>query len=144
VSWGYLCLAFLLFLAGGLLIAFAAYDGGAALWAIAILVPLLGVLVIAARMLREHRPRKVKPESSVEWRETAAPPLGQMLLNYGLITEGDLNRVLERQKKDGKRLGRLLVDMGLVTHQQVAEVLEEQLSRREGRLLWGAREALVE
>jgi hypothetical protein len=143
MSWGYLCLACLLFLAGGLLIALAAYDGGAALWAMAILVPLLGVLAMAARMLRVSRP-KVKPESTVERNEAAAPPLGQMLVNYGLITEGDLSRALERQKKDKKRLGRLLVEMGLVTHAQVAEVLEEQLSRREGRLLWGAREALVE
>ncbi|MCJ7821708.1 MAG: hypothetical protein MUQ26_01275, partial [Armatimonadetes bacterium] len=77
MSWGYLCLALLLFVAGGLLIGFAVYDGGAAAWAMAILVPMLGVLVMAARMLRESRPRKVKPESSVEWRETAAPPLGQ-------------------------------------------------------------------
>jgi len=138
-----LCLGFLLFLAGGLLIGFAVYDGGAALWAMAILVPMLGVLAMAARMLRESRPR-VEPESNVEWRSTAAPPLGQMLVSYGLITEGDLNKALERQKKHKKRLGRTLVEMGLVTHAQVAEVLEEQLSRREGRLLWGAREGLVE
>jgi hypothetical protein len=144
VSWGYLCLALLLFVAGGLLIGFAVYDGGAVAWAMAILVPMLGVLVMAARMLRESRPRKVKPESSVEWREAAAPPLGQMLVNYGLMTEADLTKALERQKGDKKRLGKVLVEMGLVTHAQVAEVLEEQVSRREGRLRWGAREALVD
>ena len=144
MSWGHLCLAVLLLVAGGLLIGFAIYDGGAAAWAMAILVPTLGVLVMAARMLREKRPRKAKPESSAGWSETAAPPLGQMLVSYGLVTEADLTKALERQQKEKKRLGRVLVEMRLVTHAQVAEVLEEQLSRREGRLRWGAREALVE
>lgn len=143
MSWGYLLLALLLFVAGGLLIGSAVYDGGAAAWAMAILVPMLGVLVMTARMLRESRP-SVRPESNIEWREAAAPPLGQMLVNYGLMTEADLAKALERQKKDKKRLGRVLVEMGLVTHAQVAEVLEEQLSRREGRLRWGARGGLVE
>lgn len=86
----------------------------------------------------------MRPESNIEWREAAAPPLGQMLVNYGLMTEADLAKALERQKKDKKRLGRVLVEMGLVTHAQVAEVLEEQLSRREGRLRWGARGGLVQ
>jgi hypothetical protein len=138
-----LFLALVLFVAGGLLIGSAVYDGGAAAWAMAILVPMLGVLVMTARMLRESRPR-VRPESNIEWREAAAPPLGQMLVNYGLMTEADLAKARERQKKDEKRLGRVLVEMGLVTHAQVAEVLEEQLSRREGRLRWGARGGLVE
>jgi len=141
VSWGHVCLAVVLFIGAGLLIACAALDGGATLWATAILVPFLGVLVMAAGMLRVRRQRVV-PESTAKWAPAAAPPLGQMLVNYGLVSEGDLDKALERQRKDKKRLGRVLVEMELVTHAQVAEVLEEQLSRREGRLLWGAREAL--
>ena len=33
--------------------------------------------------------------------------------------------------------------MELATHAQVAQVLEEQISRREGRLLWGVGEELL-
>jgi len=66
-----------------------------------------------------------------------------MLLSYGLISEGELDRALRRQERTEKRLGRVLVEMKLVTHAQVAEVLEEQLSRREGRLLWGAGQRLI-
>jgi hypothetical protein len=54
-----------------------------------------------------------------------------MLVNYHLITEADLNRALDRQRKVHKRLGKTLVEMRLISYQQVAEVLEEQFSRRD-------------
>jgi hypothetical protein len=54
-----------------------------------------------------------------------------MLVNYHLITEADLNRALDRQRKVRKRLGKTLVEMGLISYQQVADVLEEQFSRRD-------------
>ena len=66
-----------------------------------------------------------------------------MLLSYGLLTQADLDRALACQEGTKKRLGQILVELDLVTHAQVAQVLEEQLSRREGRLMWGAGARLV-
>ncbi len=59
-----------------------------------------------------------------------APPLGEMLVNYGLISQANLQKALARQKKRKKRLGQILVEMRLVTLDQVLSVLEEQTSRR--------------
>jgi hypothetical protein len=143
MSWGYLSLALLLFAMAGLLMASAVYDGEGLAWATAVLALLLGALSTAAAVA-EPRRRRVEPESSAKWDPSAAPRLGEMLVSYGLISEADLERALERQAGSEKRLGQVLVEMEFVTHAQVAQVLEEQLSRREGRLLWGVGAELVE
>ncbi len=142
MSWGYLSLALLLFAMAGLLMASAAYDGGALAWATAILALLLGALSAAAAVAEPRRPR-VEPGVPTKWDPSAAPRLGEMLVSYGLVSDADLEKALEQQASSGKRLGQVLVEMELVTHAQVAQVLEEQLSRREGRLLWGVGRELV-
>ncbi len=129
--------------AAGVVIGGALAGKEAALWTIGVLALLLGALSTLAAVLRPGRP-KVEPESGTEWNAAAAPQLGEMLVSYGLISQADLARALEEQKGTTKRLGRVLAEMELVTHAQIAEVLEEQLSRREGRLLWGAGQRLVE
>jgi type IV pilus assembly protein PilB len=51
-----------------------------------------------------------------------------MLVEYGLITEAQLQEVLARQRVEkGSRVGRLLVDLGYVTEVQICEALAEQL-----------------
>jgi len=138
MAWGYRNLGLLLFAIAGLLIASAVYDGGALLWATAVLALLLGALSTAAAASKPRRPRLALGSSTAR-NQAAAPRLGEMLLNYGLVAQTDLEKALECQKESGKRLGQVLVDMKVVTHAQLAEILEEQLSRREGRLLWGIR-----
>jgi len=90
---------------------------------------ILGVLTALSALLA---PRRVdqRPDQAPDGDALAAPLLGQMLVNYGLITEADLERALEHHDRTGKRVGRVLVEMGLVTHAQVAAVVDEQLSRR--------------
>ena len=143
MSWSQLSLGFLVFIVAGLLIACAVYEGGLTVWTTGTLALVLGVLTTVAAVLRPRR-RGVEPESSVEWNEAAAPPLGQMLVTCGVVSEGDLARALEVQKTSKKRLGQVLVEMELVTDGQIAAVLEEQLSKREGRLLWGIGDKLLE
>lgn len=133
----------LLCAAAGVVIGGALAQKEAALWAVGALALMLGVVSTLAAVLRSARP-DVEPESGTEWSAAAAPQLGEMLVNYGLISRADLDRALAAQKGTTKRLGRVLVEMELVTHAQIAEVLEEQLSRREGRLLWGAGQRLVD
>ena len=53
--------------------------------------------------------------------------LGDVLVNSGVITEGDLDNGLARQKGTGRKLGEVLVDEGLVTEENIARALSSQL-----------------
>ncbi len=53
--------------------------------------------------------------------------LGDLLVFQGVITEEQLNKALEQQKKTNQKIGDCLIDMGLVTDNDIADVLEVQL-----------------
>lgn len=53
--------------------------------------------------------------------------IGDLLMQYGIITEGQLREALTEQKKDGGKIGEVLIDLGYVTQQNINEVLEYQL-----------------
>ncbi|GAV22966.1 type II secretion system protein E [Carboxydothermus pertinax] len=53
--------------------------------------------------------------------------LGDFLVENGLITEEQLQKALEYQKRSGERLGQALVKLGYVTEQDIMGVLEFQL-----------------
>ena len=58
-------------------------------------------------------------------------PIGEHLIEKGLITAEQLQQVLDAQKDEknkGKKLGDMLQQMGLVTENQFAEVLAERLN----------------
>ena len=57
-------------------------------------------------------------------------PLGQMLIEKGLITEEQLEDALEAQKQTTSRIGELLVDLGSVDEKPMYETLAEQLGCR--------------
>lgn len=57
----------------------------------------------------------------------AKRPLGELLLQAGLVGPDDLARALAAQKSSGRRLGELLVALGLVTEADVARGLASQL-----------------
>ncbi|MFN3284372.1 MAG: GspE/PulE family protein, partial [Pseudothermotoga sp.] len=52
--------------------------------------------------------------------------LGEILVEKGLITQEELSRALEEQRKNRKALGEILVDMGLISWEQITEALSEQ------------------
>ena len=54
--------------------------------------------------------------------------LGQILLKEGLITEEQLEKALELQKKEGARLGETLVSLGIVTEKDIVITMAKQLS----------------
>ena len=138
----YMALGAVLLGVSGILLASAIYDGERLQWLTSLLAAALGVLSLVAGAAQPRQPR-VDAGMHSEWNPDAAPRLGDMLLDYGLLIEADLERALTYQKGTDKRLGQVLVELELVTHAQVAQVLEEQLSRREGRLVWGAGARLV-
>jgi hypothetical protein len=53
--------------------------------------------------------------------------LGKILIKRGLITQEDLNNVLEIQKLEGVRLGSILVRRGLVSKEVIKEIIESQI-----------------
>jgi type IV pilus assembly protein PilB len=54
-------------------------------------------------------------------------PLGELLLEEGLISSDELEQALEIQRSTGKRLGRVLLDMDAVGQEQLGTVLSEQM-----------------
>ena len=57
-------------------------------------------------------------------------PIGEVLKEYGYITDGQIKQALEFQKTDegkGKRLGDLLLEFGFVSEKQVLEALGKKL-----------------
>src|SRR5580692_1895773 len=58
----------------------------------------------------------------------AATPLGQLLIDRGLIATEDLDRALELQReRRGEKLGKILVDMGFVAQRDLLAALSEQM-----------------
>ena len=53
--------------------------------------------------------------------------LGDLLIEAGLIDQGQLDKALEIQKKSGERLGKVIIGLGLATEKALVEVLEFQL-----------------
>src|SRR5690554_6365225 len=53
--------------------------------------------------------------------------LGDLLVDLGLISEGNLRAVLEFQKTSKKKLGEILIEEKFVTEREFLEVLEFQL-----------------
>ncbi|WP_087065377.1 GspE/PulE family protein [Intestinibacillus massiliensis] len=56
-------------------------------------------------------------------------PIGEVLKNYGYITEEQLTQALAQQKKDPqkRRLGTILIDLGYVTEHQMLTALSQRL-----------------
>lgn len=52
--------------------------------------------------------------------------LGEILIEKGLITQEQLEKALEEQKKTGYPLGQILIDSGLITPDVLGEILSEQ------------------
>lgn len=54
--------------------------------------------------------------------------IGELLVETGLISEAQLQEVLELQKTDSRRLGELVVATGVVSESKVTQILSQQLS----------------
>ena len=52
--------------------------------------------------------------------------LGELLLEAHVITQIDLDHVLEVQKVSGRKLGEILQDLGLISPEMLAEALQKQ------------------
>jgi hypothetical protein len=65
-------------------------------------------------------PTQVAPPAQLTWQ-----PLGKLLLEKGLVTDGQLEEALQEQRRD-RRLGEILVERGVLTGTELARALGEQ------------------
>ena len=61
-------------------------------------------------------------EAEASWR-----PLGEVIVELGLISQEDLEDALLEQRITHKRLGTILIDKGIVTTQQLTDALVDQI-----------------
>ena len=66
---------------------------------------------------------EVKPANPKE----RVDPLGQVLVNSGLITEEQLSQALKKHLETGQRLGQTLINMNIISSQDVGKMLERKL-----------------
>lgn len=54
--------------------------------------------------------------------------IGELLIKKKLLSEEQLENVLDEQKRTGRKLGRLFVEKGLVTEKQISDAIADQLN----------------
>lgn len=59
--------------------------------------------------------------------ELSKKRLGDLLVDYGKITQQQIDEIIRLQRISGKRLGELLIEQGFVTEEDIIDVLEVQL-----------------
>ncbi len=88
--------------------------------------------------LRDRRSSPVKeakeameilgPEISDKKSDVSPDPLGQILVNAGLITNEQLDLALKKHLETGQRLGQILITMNAVKSEDVGRMLEKKLN----------------
>ncbi len=74
----------------------------------------------------------IPPERASGFQETlrAAPePIGAIAFSYGMITGGDIDDILDEQRRTHQPFGEIAVDKGLLSRQQVETLLQVQRVR---------------
>ncbi|MDR7545469.1 MAG: ATPase, T2SS/T4P/T4SS family [Armatimonadota bacterium] len=74
------------------------------------------------------------PEASRQIHAGGRVRLGQILVESGVITQAELRRALEEQRRTGQRLGAIVRALGLGSQTSIAEALAQQLGLRFVRL----------
>ncbi len=67
------------------------------------------------------------PRRDPVWKDPALKQLGDILLEEGLVTEGQLMAALDEQATRGDSLGRVLVEIGMLTEAQLVQALARQV-----------------
>ena len=61
-----------------------------------------------------------------QFKRTTTKPIGQLLIEKGVLSHEQLNLALEQQRERGGLLGEVLVEMELVTELDIAQVITSQ------------------
>ncbi len=72
--------------------------------------------------------KKINPIVGRTISQPTRKKLGEIVVEYGLITQEDLNKVLQVQQKEGKRLGEILITEGLISAEDLLMTLSTQFN----------------
>jgi hypothetical protein len=76
---------------------------------------------------------KTIPEETLEdlrgLLRSAPEPIGTIAFSYGMITGGDIDLVLDEQRRHHRPFGEIAMSMGMLTKEQVKALLEVQRMR---------------
>ena len=137
VTWGRLVVGLALAAEGGVLYAHARTQAGGPSWwvggAAIVVGAVLSLSGLYSLYVRTRQQEVIVPDSIPARVEPSVPMLGALLVyKYQALTEEQLERALEQQRKEGKnrrRLGEILLDMGLVSSAELRAALEYQRSQ---------------
>jgi|CXWL01.1.fsa_nt_gi hypothetical protein len=59
----------------------------------------------------------------------APEPIGSIAFKYGIITSGDIDMILDEQRKNHRRFGEIAIEMGIFTKPQLKSLLKVQEMR---------------
>ncbi|MBX3304021.1 MAG: chemotaxis protein CheA [Nitrospira sp.] len=82
----------------------------------------LSIALVTSKGESEHAQKRAAATSTAAFDTETIKPLGQILVEDGLVSPADLDRALAQQK----RVGQILVEQKAVTSQQVEEALQKQ------------------
>jgi hypothetical protein len=137
VTWGRLVIGLALAAEGGVLYAHARTEAGGPSWWVGGVAIVVGAVLSLSGLysiyVRTRQQEAIVPDSIPARAEPFVPMLGALLVyKYQALTEEQLERALEQQRKEGKdrrRLGEILLDMGLVSSAELRKALEYQRSQ---------------
>lgn len=87
----------------------------------------LAALVESRRRGAAPEPAPTAPVGGVVGARHTGRLLGNLLLTRGFLVEAELQYALTRQGNSGEPIGQILVDLGLITDRDLVELLAEQL-----------------
>jgi type IV pilus assembly protein PilB len=58
------------------------------------------------------------------------PPIGQILLEMGVLSDKDIEEILDQQERTGRKFGQIALAWGLATPEQIWEAWSKQLAEQ--------------
>jgi hypothetical protein len=95
----------------------------------------LGVVLVSRRLITDRQlvdlmeeVRRLRGPDAPTPRPVGLKPIGEILVDLGMLTRGRLDEALADQRRGGarRRIGEILAGLGYVTHAQIIEALRRQ------------------
>ena len=128
-TWGRVVLGLALAAIAGVSFGHAWTNENTSLWWVGGVTLLTGVLLVLSGLYVRSQPKPPPAPSEEEESEPLVPLLGALLVyKYQLISHAQLQGALEEQRRSTRLIGEILVEQGVVTEGQLQAALAHQQS----------------